>query len=351
MNFKHSHAIVVLGLLLSPLSSSAAQVSVGIAVPGLSIGINVPAYPELEVVPGYPVYYAPRLDANYFFYDGTYWLFQDDNWYASSWYNGPWELVDPMVVPAFVLRVPVRYYHRPPPYFRGWGYDASPRWGEHWGRNWEQRRSGWDRWDHGAAPAPAPLPAYQRQYSGYRYPRQIEQQRELSRQNYHYRPAEPRMRQPYQGSQKNPWLQGPTHYNPPAEVQQGLPKPGNHSWQGNQRYTAPQLVQPGVQRQTNPYLQGQQRYGAPPSARQGATRPAHNPWLQGPQEYSPPSSIRQGAPTSPHVQPPQQGGTTVPRQVMQRPQGADQTKQQAPKSQGRDDTRDSKGEHERDRNN
>ncbi|MGA7180705.1 MAG: recombinase family protein [Thiobacillaceae bacterium] len=38
----------------------------------------------------------------------------------------------------------MRYYHRPPAYFRGWGYDAPPRWGEHWGRNWDQRRSGWD---------------------------------------------------------------------------------------------------------------------------------------------------------------------------------------------------------------
>jgi hypothetical protein len=56
----------------------------------VSIGINVPIYPRLVVVPGYPVYYAPQLDSNYFFYDGLYWVFQDDNWYQSSWYNGPW---------------------------------------------------------------------------------------------------------------------------------------------------------------------------------------------------------------------------------------------------------------------
>ena len=41
-------------------------------------------------VPGYPVYYAPGLVSNYFFNDGMYWVYQDDNRYASSWHNGPW---------------------------------------------------------------------------------------------------------------------------------------------------------------------------------------------------------------------------------------------------------------------
>ncbi len=138
----------------------AAQVNVGIGVatPGVSIGINVPAYPQLVPVPGYPVYYAPQLNANYFFYDGLYWVYQNDNWYASYWYNGPWWLVEPVDVPLFVLRVPVRYYHAAPVYFRAWQADAPPHWGEHWGRQWEQRRRGWDRWDRSAVPAPAPLP-------------------------------------------------------------------------------------------------------------------------------------------------------------------------------------------------
>jgi len=155
-----------------------AQVSIGIgiAVPGLSIGINLPAYPSLALVPGYPVYYAPRLSANYFFYDGLYWVFQGDHWYASSWYNGPWGRVRPEMVPVYVLRVPVRCYRQPPPHFRGWRPDAPPRWDEHWGGDWAQRRGGWDKWDRKSVPAPAPLPTYQRQYSGDRYPQQFEQQ-------------------------------------------------------------------------------------------------------------------------------------------------------------------------------
>ena len=188
---------IALGMLLSSVAS-AAQVSIGVWLPGVSIGINLPAYPQLVVIPGYPVYYAPRLDANFFFYDGMYWVYQNDDWYASSWYNGPWWLVGSEAVPVFILRIPVRYYRQPPAYFRGWRPDAPPRWGDYWGREWEQHRSGWDRWNRSAAPSPAPLPAYQRQYSGDRYPRQVEQQREVQQQHYRYQSHDPVVRQHYQ---------------------------------------------------------------------------------------------------------------------------------------------------------
>ena len=190
------HALIALCLLLGSLSAIA-QVSVGIGLPGVSIGLNVPVYPQLVRVPGYPVYYAPRLHSNYFFYDGMYWVYTDDNWYASSWYNGPWSLVAPEVVPLFVLRIPVRYYRAPPSYFGSWRADAPPRWGEHWGNSWAERRSGWDRWNRHAAPAAAPLPAYQRRYSGDRYP-QVAQQPAVHGQNYRYQPRETAVRQHYQ---------------------------------------------------------------------------------------------------------------------------------------------------------
>jgi len=195
---KIRNALIVLGVLMSPLAASAAQVSIGIGLPHVSIGINLPAYPRLVAVPGYPVYYAPQLNANYFFYDGMYWVFHSDNWYASSWYNGPWQFVEPDAVPVYVLRIPVRYYRQPPSYFRGWRADAPPRWSDHWGRDWEQRRSGWDRWDRRAAPAPAPLPTYQRRYSRDQYPRQMEQQRELQQERYRYQPRDPVVQQHYQ---------------------------------------------------------------------------------------------------------------------------------------------------------
>jgi hypothetical protein len=160
----------------------------------VSIGINLQVYPDLTVVPGYPVYYAPQLDSNYFFYDGLYWVYQDDNWYASSWYNGPWWLMSADDVPLYILRVPVRYYRQPPMYFRDWRNDAAPRWGEHWGSAWAGHRRGWDQRNRKSMPAPAPLPLYQRQYSGERYP-VLEQQQALRSRNYHYQPREIVVRQ------------------------------------------------------------------------------------------------------------------------------------------------------------
>ncbi|HXD43338.1 MAG TPA: hypothetical protein VN649_22425 [Ramlibacter sp.] len=193
-NSTRSSLPIILSLPLWAGSPAVAQVSVAVAVPGVSIGINMPVYPEFVRVPNYPVYYAPRLQTNYFFYDGIYWVYQQDNWYRSSWYNGPWALVSPQAVPVYVLRIPVRYYRNPPTYFRGWQLNAPPRWGEHWGNGWAQQRSGWDHWDRRASLAPAPLPVYQRQYSGNRYPH-VEQQQALHSRNYRYQPRDAVVRQ------------------------------------------------------------------------------------------------------------------------------------------------------------
>jgi hypothetical protein len=190
--------ILVLGVLMSPMAASAAQVSIGIGFPHVSLGINFPVYPRLVRVSDYPVYYAPELEANFFFYDGMYWVFHNDNWYASSWYNGPWSFVRPDDIPVFILRVPVRYYRHPPTYFRGWRPDAPPRWENNWGYDWQQRNRDWNQWDRRAAPRPAPQPTYQRQYSRDQYPRQVERQHELQQQKYRYQPREPAVRQYYQ---------------------------------------------------------------------------------------------------------------------------------------------------------
>jgi hypothetical protein len=191
------HVIFALAMMLHS-AALPADVTIGIGTPHVSIGIDLPAYPELRIVPGYPVYYAPALDVNFFFFDGLYWVFHDDNWYVSFWYNGPWDLVQPVAVPLFILRIPVRYYRHPPPYFRGWAEDAPPRWSEHWGPEWERHRGGWDRWDRRDAPPAAPPPFYQREYRGDRYPNRAEQRRELRQRNYDYEPRDPDVRKHYQ---------------------------------------------------------------------------------------------------------------------------------------------------------
>jgi len=190
--------ILFLCLLMLPLGAPRAEVSVGVGVtvPGVSIGIRVPAYPRLVRVPGYPVYYDPQIDVNLFFYDGLYWVFADDDWYASDWYDGPWRRVARLDVQVYLLRVPVRYYRRPPPYFRGWVVDGPPRWDERWGRDWTDRRSGWAIRTR-PLPPPAPLPYYQRHYSGEYYPGGPEERTVIRREHYRYQPREPVVREHY----------------------------------------------------------------------------------------------------------------------------------------------------------
>ncbi len=286
------YGLILLWMLFWSTPSAMAQVSIGIGLPGVSIGINVPVYPELVRVPGYPVYYAPRLDSNFFFYDGMYWVYQGDNWYASSWYNGPWGLVDPYSVPLFVLRIPVRYYRHPPVYFRGWRADAPPRWGEHWGNQWEQRRSGWDRWNRKSVPAPAPLPVYQRKYSGDRYP-QAERQQTLHSQNYRYQPRDALVRQHYQ-----------------EQAGRKAPAPSERGQQGTPQERSPR--QQDMQRSNPPHPLPQSRPAvpsAPPPQRGG-------------------ESVNRPAPTQ---APAQQRAPAVQNQSRQPQQGAVQREKQAPR--------------------
>jgi hypothetical protein len=215
--------------------SSAAQVSIGIGLPNVSIGINLPIFPELVPVPGYPVYYAPQVGCNYFFYDGMYWVYLDDDWYASYWYNGPWYYVAPTVVPVYILRVPVRYYTHPPAHFHGWRRDAPPRWGQRWGREWEQHRKGWDKWKRSSVPERAPLPTYQRQYTGDRYPR-LERQQDLHRQHYRYQPRDKSVRR-YSRQQAEPGYSAPAreerHEEPRLKGQRPQP-PGGGEYERQQ---------------------------------------------------------------------------------------------------------------------
>ena len=76
-------------MLLGAAIPAVAHADIDFDTPGFVIGINVPLHPRLAPVPGYPVYYAPRLPLNLFYYDGEYWLFRHRDWYASHWTDGP----------------------------------------------------------------------------------------------------------------------------------------------------------------------------------------------------------------------------------------------------------------------
>jgi hypothetical protein len=142
---------LVLGSLLviaTVLSAAHAQVRI-------DIGIQLPGPPGLVVIPGMPVYYAPRASANVFFYAHQYWAFSNGGWYVGSAWNGPWVVVAPPHIPAPILQVPVRFYPAPPPPWRDWRRDAPPRWESHYGREWREEayqrdwREHEERWEGG----------------------------------------------------------------------------------------------------------------------------------------------------------------------------------------------------------
>lgn len=199
---KIRNVFILMGVLMTSVSCINTPVSAGAGLTYARVGVNLSFYPELVVVPGYPVYYAPQLEVNFFFYDGMYWIFQNDHWYLSSWYNGPWWYVHPEALPLVILQLPVRYYRQPPMYFRGWQPDAPPHWGEHWGRDWDRLRNGWDKADRRIDLKPAPLPIYQKQYSGQQYPQLEQQQHEIQQKSYRYEPRDPEVRQHYEVQQR-----------------------------------------------------------------------------------------------------------------------------------------------------
>ena len=269
-------ALVVLALLLCSIAPAQAQFSI-------SIGVDLPYYPQLVRVPGYPVYYAPQLNSNYFFYDGLYWVFANDTWYASTWYNGPWEAVAPDYVPLYVLRVPVRYYRRPPVYFRGWGYNAPPRWGDHWGREWHDNHRGWDSWNRRSVPAAAPLPTYQRRYAGDRYPHR-EQQSDLQVRNYRYQPRDAAAQRQYHAQMP---ASTRTNAAPPADNGRRPRNESNgrghdaHANDPNARAPAPQPAYNGERRGgsqgSRPAPQSGDSARPPANAQRSAPRPPAAP--------------------------------------------------------------------------
>lgn len=192
----------------------------------VALGIHLSNYPDLVVIPGMPVLYDPRLSANYFFYEGSFWVFADDDWYRSDWYNGPWMLVDRHEVPVFLLRIPVRYYNRAPLYFRPWANEMPPRWSLRWGKDWERRHRNWDRWDRRSAPPPAPPPVFQRQFPQERYPATPEARERLRQQHYRYRPREPVNPPPLQPRpMQPPTPQAPLEQPAPPKVPYSQPAP------------------------------------------------------------------------------------------------------------------------------
>jgi hypothetical protein len=275
---------LALAIGLLPAWPVTAQVNVQLNILGSGFGVELRSFPSMVLVPGYPVYYAPQLRSNYFFYDDMYWVFAEDTWYESRWYNGPWGRVNQDLVPLYLLRVPVRYYRQPPVYFRGWRADAPPRWNEHWGNDWAARRPGWDRWDRREAPRAAPLPVYQRPFAGARYPREPMRQEQIRAE--HERPR----------SNPAPALPPRAGALPMHPMQQAMPQQApQHAPQAPFPAGPPQHMQRPHPQEAQPSQQQQQQQQQQLPQRQ----PQHAPLAAPPGHVAPPPQH------APAAQPPQ----------------------------------------------
>ena len=257
--------LLVVWVFLCSITPASAQLSVGIALPGVSIGVSLPVYPQLVPVPGYPVYYAPQLNSNYFFYDGMYWVYQRDNWYASSWYNGPWgtggagggAAVRPARSRA-LLPTASRVLSR-------LAIGCAAALGRALGQYVGAASAGTGTTGIAVRRSrPAPLPAYQRQYSGNRYPR-AEQQQVLQGQHYRYQPQDAVVQQHYQEQRVRGAAAAPQG-KPQARQDRGYPQQAQQKPQKQQQQQQQQQHQ-SQQKQQKPQ-QGQQ---APRSQGQGGT--------------------------------------------------------------------------------
>jgi len=82
------------------------------------IDVNLPEYPDMQPIPDSPVYYAPAVPVDLFFYGGRYYRVHRDAWFSAPRYDGPWHHVAYARVPRPVIAVPARYYKVPPGHWR-----------------------------------------------------------------------------------------------------------------------------------------------------------------------------------------------------------------------------------------
>ena len=134
--------VLVFASIVVAAASVLAVMPAPVQADSVSIGVNIgsppppppPAYvveapPQLVVVPGMPVYYAPSLSVNFFAYGGRYYTYHNGAWFGATTYGGPWSFIAVERVPQPVLAVPVAYYKVPPGHMKGGG--GPPPWAGH----------------------------------------------------------------------------------------------------------------------------------------------------------------------------------------------------------------------------
>jgi len=115
-------------LLISATARAGADVSVTISIPP----ITIESEPELTYIPGTYVYFIPDRGDDFFFYQGYWWRPYNHHWYRAGFYNGPWVVIAPRLVPRPFLRLPRGWRTLPPGHAR---------------LKWAEVKNGWKQWE------------------------------------------------------------------------------------------------------------------------------------------------------------------------------------------------------------
>jgi hypothetical protein len=135
------------GILFQPgeALSHDVNVSFGIDMVAPPPGVFVTRPPALYIIPGTPVYYAPQVEKQLYFYSDNWYRLYDGYWFRAAYHNGPWAYLAPPGVPVVFRRLSPRYYVVPPrdQYRVSW---APPRYWRPMGARHYGDRDEWD--DH-----------------------------------------------------------------------------------------------------------------------------------------------------------------------------------------------------------
>ncbi len=100
-------------ILLGFPGMSLARVHVDIGIPPINVTIGTPpplvisAPPEVEVIPGTYVYFAPGFGVDLFFYDGLWYREFEGRWFSCASYDGPWAFI--ASPPAVLVSLPADF--------------------------------------------------------------------------------------------------------------------------------------------------------------------------------------------------------------------------------------------------
>ncbi|HEX5032225.1 MAG TPA: hypothetical protein VFX78_12305 [Candidatus Eisenbacteria bacterium] len=148
--------MTALAALLVPAmlpAKSEAAVSVGVSFhvgdPYRGLSLHFQSAPDLALIPASSVYYVRNYDRDLYRYGRSWYYVEDNCWYQSSSYNGPFVRIAVSSVPRPIYNVPTRYR-------RAWGGPPShaPAYGYHRNQGQDRNDNGWNRGgDRGSNPS------------------------------------------------------------------------------------------------------------------------------------------------------------------------------------------------------